>query len=174
MPAPRVARLVSGGQTGADRACLDLALARRLEYGGWCPRGGWAEDLTEPPGLLARYPLLRESSSSDPDVRTRLNVRDSHATLVVRPDAVRSPGTDLATSTALELGRPHLTTDGSDAEVVAQWLCSIGAALTLNVAGPRESEHAGSYRLTWELLDRLLGPAPSEGPGAVGSECPDP
>jgi hypothetical protein len=51
-------KLLSGGQSGVDRAALDAALARGIEYGGWCPRGGWAEDFQRPPGLLARYPKL--------------------------------------------------------------------------------------------------------------------
>ncbi len=46
-------KLVSGGQTGVDRAVLDVAIARGIDYGGWCPKGGWAEDLAVPPGLLA-------------------------------------------------------------------------------------------------------------------------
>ena len=50
--------IISGGQSGVDRAALDVAIARGIAYGGWCPKGGWAEDLAVPPGLLARYPLL--------------------------------------------------------------------------------------------------------------------
>ena len=56
-------KLLSGGQSGVDRAVLDVALARGIAYGGWCPRGGWAEDFPEPPGLLARYPKLRRRRS---------------------------------------------------------------------------------------------------------------
>ena len=43
-------KFVSGGQSGVDRAVLDVALARGIDYGGWCPKGGWAEDFPEPPG----------------------------------------------------------------------------------------------------------------------------
>ena len=52
----QVTRIVSGGQTGADRAALDIAIELGIAYGGWCPAGGWAEDFPEPPGLLAFYP----------------------------------------------------------------------------------------------------------------------
>lgn len=151
----RLARLVSGGQTGVDRAALDAALAHGLAYGGWCPAGGWAEDFTTPPGLLARYPLLREADSPDPDVRTRLNVRDSHATLVVRPRSVVSPGTELTVHAAVQMRRPHLITTGTVEEVV-EWLATLGTGLTLNVAGPRESEAPGGYALTRSLLDDVL------------------
>lgn len=166
----RVVRIVSGGQTGADRAALDAALEAGVPYAGWCPAGGWAEDLPEPPGLLAAYPALRESPSPDPAVRTRLNVRDSDATLVVRAAHVRSPGTDLTVRTAGDLGRPCLVTAGSAAEV-RRWLHDIGPEVTLNVAGPRESEQPGLYAVTRVLLAALLGrgagPAPSgeRGPG---------
>jgi hypothetical protein len=54
-------KLISGGQSGVDRAVLDVALERGIGYGGWCPKGGWAEDFPEPPGVLANYPLLKET-----------------------------------------------------------------------------------------------------------------
>jgi hypothetical protein len=60
-----IGRIVSGGQTGVDRAALDVAIAHAIPYGGWCPAEGWAEDLPEPPGLLARYPALRDSAGKD-------------------------------------------------------------------------------------------------------------
>src|SRR5262249_43259726 len=86
--------LRSGGQSGVDRAALCLAVARGIPYAGWCPRGGWAEDFSEPPGLLTKYPHLTETPSADPAVRTEWNVRDGHATLVVAQNGVASsPGT---------------------------------------------------------------------------------
>ena len=45
-------KIISGGQTGVDRAALDVAIERGVPWGGWCPKGGWAEDFPEPPGLL--------------------------------------------------------------------------------------------------------------------------
>ena len=75
--------ILSGGQTGVDRAALDAAIERGLAYRGWCPRGGSAEDLPEPPGLLARYPHLRETPEADPAERTRRNVRDGDRLLVL-------------------------------------------------------------------------------------------
>lgn len=155
MTTSRIARVVSGGQTGADRAALDAAVAAGLEYGGWCPAGGWAEDHPEPPGLLTDYPSLREAPSADPAVRTHLNVRDSHATLVVRSAATSSPGTDLTTQTAVRLGRPVLVTAGDVAQVL-DWLDGLALELTLNVAGPRESERPGSYAVAITLLAQVL------------------
>ncbi|KQY62416.1 YpsA SLOG family protein [Nocardioides sp. Root140] len=149
-----IARIVSGGQTGADRAALDAALHAGIPYGGWCPAGGLAEDHPAPPGLLADYPALREAPSGDPAVRTRLNVRGSDATLVVR-EAVRSPGTDLTLALAEELGRPCLVTAG-DTDAVTAWLEGLALGLTLNVAGPRESEQPGSYAATRALLEQVL------------------
>ena len=152
---------MSGGQTGADRAALDTAIAHGIDYGGWCPAGGWAEDFPEPPGLLTRYPGLHEAASADPAVRTRLNVIDSDATLIVRaPDAV-SPGSDLTWRIAQQMGRPALVTEADAAAVVA-WLSGLGTGITLNVAGPRESGQPGSYQATVRLLERVL--ADVEGP----------
>ncbi|WP_206056821.1 putative molybdenum carrier protein [Nocardioides sp. GY 10113] len=166
MTAPvRVARLVSGGQTGVDRAALDAALAADVRYGGWCPAGGWAEDRPDPPGLLADYPGLRETPSADPADRTRRNVRDSDAVLVVRDPGVPSPGTDLTIATARQLGRPCLAVAGGreDLDSVRRWLARVegerGAPPALAVAGPRESEQRGAYAAARRLLDALLAPA---------------
>jgi hypothetical protein len=155
LPKARVVRIVSGGQSGADRAGIDFAISHGLLYGGWCPAGGWAEDYPESPGLLAVYPRLREAPSSDLKVRTSLNVRDSHATLIIRANGTSSPGTDLTSEVADLLGRPCLFTAG-DFEGFDEWISTLGYELTLNVAGPRESEQRGVYAMTHELLDRFL------------------
>ena len=157
----RIHRVVSGGQSGADRAGLDAAVAAGVDYGGWCPAGGWAEDYPCAPGLLADYPGLREAPGSDPSLRTYLNVRDSHATLVIGDWGVRhgnwcSPGTDLTIRTAGALGRPLLRDSGDPAEV-ERWLSGLGYELTLNVAGPRESEQPGLYERARVVLGALLG-----------------
>lgn len=151
----RVDSVVSGGQSGADRAGLDAAIRHGRRYGGWCPAGGWAEDYPQPPGLLADYPLLRVTRSQDPALRTYLNVRDSDATLVVGRTDVLSRGTDLTLQAAAELDRPLLWTAGEASEIV-EWLCGFGFAVKLNVAGPRESEQPGVYAATFDLLDTVF------------------
>jgi hypothetical protein len=152
---PRVSRIVSGGQAGADRAALDVAIELGIEYGGWCPAGGWAEDFPEPPGLLAVYPRLTVTAESEPAVRTRLNVRDSDATLVVWDGRTPSPGTQLTIEMTQELGRPLLVTPGGPVETRA-WLTAFDSGLVLNVAGPRESNCPGTYARTTELLRSVL------------------
>ena len=76
-------KLLSGGQSGVDRAVLDVALARGLAYGGWCPKGGWAEDYPTPPGILTKYPRLQQTPLADPAQRTEWNVRDADACLIL-------------------------------------------------------------------------------------------
>ena len=152
----RLGKIVSGGQSGADRAALDWALRHGVPYGGWCPLGGLAEDLTEPPGLLADYPELRETSRPDVDDRTTLNVRDSDGTLlVILPGTDPSGGTAFTRDEAVRLGRRHLLTDGVDPDVVRAWLASLPVGMTLNVAGPRESKAPGIYLAVSALLDAL-------------------
>jgi len=152
-----VRRVVSGGQTGADRAALDAARDAGISHGGWCPAGGLAEDLPEPPGLLARYPGLRETDATDPAERTVLNVRDSDATLAVVPSGSPTGGTLLAVQEAARLGRPCLVTSGDDPAAVTDWLSATGQGLTLNVAGPSESTEPGAYDITRRLLEAVLG-----------------
>lgn len=156
-------RIVSGGQTGVDRAALDVAIELGIPYGGWCPLGGWAEDMPAPPGLLSRYPLLRETPGSDPAERTRLNVHDSDATLVVCPGgvAVLGSGTALTVSVARELGRPLAMLDPGQRPTALDearaLLAGLGGGATLNVAGPRESGAPGVYEHARGLLAELLG-----------------
>jgi len=154
-------KIVSGGQTGVDRAALDAAIALGLVYGGWCPRGGWAEDLVNPPGLLERYPGLRETPSSDPAERTHWNVRDSGRTLILVDarglDA--SHGTALTRSLAERCGRPYLIVDVDEsgaADRIAAWIDEDGHDLVLNIAGPRENEAPGIYGKALALLIRAF------------------
>jgi hypothetical protein len=159
-----VCRLVSGGQTGADRAALDVAIRLGIPYGGWCPRGGRAEDLPDSPGLLRTYPELVETPTTDSAVRTEWNVRDSDATLLLtdRPESL-SGGTALTRDLAVRLGRPVLVTSTSEVETVRAWLRELreqsGLPLVLNVAGPRESKEPGLYAAASRLLEQVLSPS---------------
>ena len=144
--------LVSGGQTGVDRAALDVALERGLPCGGWCPAGRAAEDGPIHP----RYPL-RETPSPDPAERTEWNVLDSDGTvLLIAPGA--SPGTALTAEVARRLGRPvypwrldALPGTGH----FRRWL-QVHGIRTLNVAGPRESESPGVYDAARDWLRAVL------------------
>lgn len=156
----------SGGQTGVDRAALDVAMELGLPIGGWIPRGRVAED-----GLVpARYAQLREADSSDYAVRTSLNVQDANATLVLRVGTATG-GTLATLEAAQRLRRPLLDidldrTDPADAAAgVRSWLGGLFAArssIRLNVAGPRASQAPESYVVARETLRlALAGYAPS-------------
>ena len=148
-------RVVSGGQTGVDRAALDVALAAGLACGGWCPRGRRAEDGPIP----SRYPLRETPGAAYPE-RTARNVRESDATLVLTLGKPRG-GTALTVGLAREAGRPLLVVDlrtglPGTAEVRA-WL-ERAAVRTLNIAGPRETEHPGIHALASRFLRVALPP----------------
>jgi Circularly permutated YpsA SLOG family len=154
-----IRRIVSGGQTGVDRAALDVGLG--LACGGWCPRGRRAEDGPLDP----RYPLV-ETPSEDYAERTAWNVRDSDATLVLTRGAPTG-GTALAIEMAGRFGRPVRIEDPwerPDTSATRAWLLE-GAILRLNVAGPRESGMPGIYREALDFLQKLLAfegaPTPS-------------
>jgi hypothetical protein len=95
-------KIVSGGQSGVDRAALDFALKNGLSCGGWCPKGRLAEDGP----IHARYPL-RETGSPDYRVRTKANVQDSDATLILYADKIGN-GTLLTRQIANNLKKPCL------------------------------------------------------------------
>jgi hypothetical protein len=145
-------RVVSGGQTGVDRAALDAALARGVPCGGWCPKGRRAEDGP----LDARYPLAETPWSGYPQ-RTEWNVRDSDGTLVLtlgQPDR----GTALTVAAAARRRKPCLALDLSAAprvEAVRAW-AEENRVQVLNVAGPRESSAPGIYAAAADFLRRLL------------------
>lgn len=147
-----VRKIVSGGQTGVDRAALDVALDWGLPVGGWCPRGRRAEDGTIP----ERYPL-QETESPQYEVRTRRNVRDSDGTLVLTSgDPVG--GTALTIVVAEQMRKPVYIADLNlrpSPLPVIDWL-GLHRIETLNVAGPRESTLPGIRQRAAEFLTSLL------------------
>lgn len=152
-----VIKVVCGGETGADRAAVDFALLHSVAYGGWVPRDGWAEDFREPPGLLVHYHRFVPTLSTDLGVRTTLNVRDSSATVVFSPGIIASSGVDQTLTMANVLKRPIVVIDplGEDADALfAEFFGRLGTAVTLNVAGPRESEVPGLYRSVLAFLQK--------------------
>ena len=147
-----IERIVSGGQTGVDRAALDVALSLGLPCGGWCPKGRKAED----GALDERYPL-RETPSEEYAQRTTWNVRDSDGTLILTRSAL-SGGTAQTVEDAKQLGKPHLVVDLNrplPIEAVRGWLRTSNIRV-LNVAGPRESKDPGIYDVASRFLHDLL------------------
>ncbi|MCP4474511.1 MAG: molybdenum cofactor carrier [Gammaproteobacteria bacterium] len=145
-------RIVSGGQSGVDRAALDIAMAMGIAVGGWCPQGRLAED-----GVIAeRYPLI-EAKSAEPAVRTKLNVRDSDGTLVLYEQTL-SGGTKLTVDYAKEMMRPLLVIaldQAAEAKTVVTWL-QRQQIHVLNVAGPRASQREAIYDHTYHFLQQCL------------------
>jgi hypothetical protein len=161
-------KLISGGQSGVDRAVLDVAVARGVPYGGWCPKGGWAEDFPLPPGVLAKYPRLKATPLADPAQRTEWNVRDADACLMVieAGGLAVSHGTTLAQDLAHRYRKALFIGDLRRPDVVAHaalWLRMqekrFGSALKLAAGGPRESEAPGIYARAMSFFNALLDPA---------------
>jgi hypothetical protein len=148
-------RIVAGGQTGVDRAALDAALAAGLPCGGWCPAGRLAEDGVIP----ARYPV-RETDSTDYSERTRRNVEEGDATLVVT-DGPAAGGTALTVRLCESLDRPLLVLDARSVtldeavDLLTRFLARRRVDV-LNVAGPRDSESTLAPGFARELLSRTL------------------
>ena len=146
-------KIISGGQTGVDRAALDVALSLGLECGGWCPLGRRAED-----GAIAlRYPL-KETESPEYPGRTEANVCDSDGTLILtegKPDG--------GTALTVKLARRHKKflfvydfADPRDSVDTLAFPIELSPTQILNIAGPRESSCPGIYDKAFDFLHALL------------------
>jgi hypothetical protein len=168
----RISKIVSGGQTGADRGGWHAAIRCDLPYGGWVPKGRRSEDGVIP---LA-YGELRETESDDYLPRTQANVEDSDATLILCRGEPTG-GTLKTLEFAQNSKRPFLVVDlDQPADIVVQaivaWLTSIRhpAQGVLNVAGPRASKSPGiEQTVTERLIDALTALAPV---GAAAQSTP--
>lgn len=147
-------KVVSGGQTGVDRAALDWAIAQGLPHGGWCPKGRIADD-----GALDIRYMLQETESAGYRQRTRQNVVDSDGTLILNTGEL--DGGSLETLRFAErFKKPYLVAqmdqdiEHDDVRRALEWIRAHGIVV-LNVAGPRESKRPGIYRLAMSFLDQM-------------------
>ncbi|MFQ5356208.1 MAG: putative molybdenum carrier protein [Mariprofundaceae bacterium] len=157
---PTLKKVVSGGQTGADRAALDAAMSFGIEVGGWCPRGRRAID-----GIIpAKYPLT-ETRGKSYQTRTKWNVRDSDASLIICQDEPTG-GTALTIKYCEKLVKPYLVCKLMAGKVaclncledpysVQYWL-NTHHVKVLNVAGPREGKNCPIYDHAYSFLFDLF------------------
>ncbi len=147
-------KIISGGQTGVDRAALDTAIKYGLPYGGAIPKGRIAED-----GIIdEKYEFLQELESSNYEVRTKRNVETSDATLIIN-EGVLDGGTAQTYKFAIMLNKPclvvNLDKESDPVNKILNWLGNIKPSI-LNIAGPRESKCKGIYEKTCIILSELF------------------
>jgi len=145
-------KIVSGGQTGVDRAALDAAVAFGVEHGGWCPKGRRSED-----GRIPEIYFLNETPMADYRQRTSWNVRDSDGTLILVRDHLRG-GSRYTCDCAIQTERPYLIgrlDDFTAIERAYRWIID-NSIETLNVAGPRASTDASIYADARPFVEALL------------------
>jgi len=147
-----IQRIVSGGQTGVDRAAQDVARELGVPSGGWCPKGRTAED-----GVLAACYKMKETPTADYPLRTEWNVRDSDATLVLTRGEP-TEGTAFTIELARRLRKPSVVVDLAQQTNISPLLDWISAhnIQTLNIAGPRESKCPGIYAEASKFLRHVL------------------
>eukprot|EP01064_Diplonema_japonicum_P030704 TRINITY_DN5292_c2_g1_i1.p1 TRINITY_DN5292_c2_g1~~TRINITY_DN5292_c2_g1_i1.p1 ORF type:complete len:164 (+),score=24.91 TRINITY_DN5292_c2_g1_i1:189-680(+) len=151
-------KIVSGGQTGVDRAGLDAAIHCRIPLGGWCPKGRRAQDGP----IDSKYPLV-ETPKRNYQERTEWNVRDSSATLIlVWEKVVQGGGTELTINFARKHGKPYLVVDVSQSDPTPDSLDRLNTFIisnnvsTLNIAGPREDPSFPVYEAAFSYLVQHL------------------
>lgn len=154
----KISGIRTGGQSGVDRAVMDFAKEYGIPLCGWCPKGGWAEDYPDAPGLLADYPELVETPSEDTAQRTKWNMRDSDAILTIIPkSSSASPGTETGLAEGEALGKPMYTASGlDDVPEIARWINTLPDDTELCVGGPRASECPEAYDITKAILNALF------------------
>ena len=143
-----ITRIITGGQTGVDRAALDAAMELGIPHGGWCPRGRLAED-----GRIPQKYHLKETPSPDYAVRTRWNVQSADGTLILYREPLEG-GTALTWQLAVELEKPVLLVELGFPPVFEAFRLWLRENLihTLNIAGSRESQRPGIHAETRQLL----------------------
>ena len=160
-------KIVSGGQTGVDRAALDAAMKYHVECGGWCPEGR----LDECGRIPEKYPV-RELPNGGFAERTAANVRDSDATVIFHCGELRA-GSEYTLQCCSDYKRPRVLLDAQiiapqEAGKVIKYFVERVKIDTLNVAGPRESDWPGGYDYAFTALEKFLeGTKRSEVPAAV-------
>ena len=149
-------KIISGGQTGVDRAALDAAVSVGIAHGGWIPKGRRTEDGSLPPNYQ-----LQEMPTEEYDARTEKNVLDSDGTLIISRGSPTG-GTDYTRKMALKHGKQLLHIDlllgqrPSDAgSLVASWI-EMSHIEILNVAGPRASHDPAIYLDVVNILTHAL------------------
>jgi Circularly permutated YpsA SLOG family len=154
-------QIISGGQTGVDRAALDVALKHAVECGGWCPAGR----IDEFGRIPDRYPLKELEQGSFAE-RTLRNVKDSDATAIIYFSELRG-GTEYTLACCKQLQRPHTLINAAEisandaADAISEFAREHKIDI-LNVAGPRQSEWPAGYDYAYQALERLLAAATGE------------
>ena len=148
-----IVRIISGGQTGADRAALDVALRHGFPHGGWCPKGRKAED-----GVIGGQYRLRETPSARYIERTERNVQDSDGTIVLTLGNEISGGSLRTVEFCQKHGKPYLHIAPhagryDDPALRAQRFVEEHQVKVLNVAGSRESEEPGIWRWAYQVIE---------------------
>jgi len=159
---PKQVKIISGGQTGVDRAALDVALKHGIDPGGWCPTGR----LDEFGRIPDRYPV-KELQAGGFTERTLRNVKDSDGTVIIYSGKL-SGGTEQTVRFCLEQRRPHELIDVSNvstekaAHLIANFVRENEIDI-LNVAGPRQTEWPEGYEYASRALDLFLNSIASRG-----------
>lgn len=144
--------ILSGGQTGVDRAALDFAFSNKIQCGGWCPNGRKAED-----GIIPIIYPLKETLTSDYSERTQKNIEESDGTLIIL-DHTMDQGTALTKKLCTSLDKPNLIIqidEPSAKTKITEWMKANKISI-LNIAGPRESSDPGIYMKTLRYLAYLF------------------
>src|SRR4051812_48813096 len=148
-----ISKIISGGQTGADRTALDFAIEHGIPHGGWCPKGRKAED-----GPIHERYQLQEHASDQYLKRTEQNVIDSDGTVIVTIHPVLTGGSKRTADFARKHRKPwlHIHKKTPHAGEVLRRFIEEHVIRVLNVAGPRASSQPGIGEVVGMVLEEAF------------------
>jgi hypothetical protein len=160
-----IKKIISGGQTGADRAALDFAIYHDIAHGGWCPKGRLAED-----GTIEPTYQLQETSTKKYPQRTEKNVEESDGTVIFTVAPKLTGGSKKTAQLAAKRGKPwlHLHSGLYDKEQQLIAFIERNRIETLNVAGMRQSKEPEIYGFVKNTLEAALFSRPDCWIGGAG------
>ena len=155
-----IKKIISGGQTGADRAALDFAIYHDIPHGGWCPKGRLAED-----GIIEKRYRLTETSTKNYPQRTEKNVNDADGTVIFTVSPKLTGGSKKTAELAIKHSKPWIHLRGGSCDAPEKLLAFIDKnnIKTLNVAGARDSKESDIYEFVKQMLEEAFFPRPKAG-----------
>ena len=153
----KIQKITNGGQTGVERGALDEAINHNIQISGWCNKNGYTDDCVVKPGIIKKYPQLKEQIGEEEDQYLEFNIMDADAVIILTTKTVNSKRVNLAKEYSFRYKKTvFLIKEAKDVPNCAKWIDSLDRNLIINVTGPTAKECPNGYKLSREVLHYLF------------------